>query len=113
MDVGDDLGPRQVEQVGVAGDVARVVAEALAAVSLLARGRARWSSTPQAPSSTSDPLVGGASFESVAARRSALDGVGSRLKESGAGARGLFRRLVNPVAKLPFKALPVDPDSRS
>ena len=32
----DDLRPRQVEQVGVAGDVARVVAEALAAVGLLA-----------------------------------------------------------------------------
>jgi hypothetical protein len=36
VDAEDDLGPRDVEQVGVAGDVARVVAEPLAAVRLLA-----------------------------------------------------------------------------
>ena len=35
MDVADDLRPRQVQQVGVAGHVARVVGEALAAVRLL------------------------------------------------------------------------------
>ena len=33
---GDDLRPREVEQVGVAGDVERMVLEALAAVGLLA-----------------------------------------------------------------------------
>ena len=32
MDVEDDVGPGQVEQVGVAGDLARMVAEALPAV---------------------------------------------------------------------------------
>ena len=32
MDVEHDVGPRQVEQVGIAGDVARVVGEALAAI---------------------------------------------------------------------------------
>ena len=32
MDVEDDVGPGQVEQVGVARDLARMVAEALAAV---------------------------------------------------------------------------------
>ncbi len=32
MDVEDDVGAREVEQVGIAGDVARVVGEALAAV---------------------------------------------------------------------------------
>ncbi len=32
MDVEHDVRPRQVEQVGVAGDVARMVGEALAAV---------------------------------------------------------------------------------
>jgi hypothetical protein len=36
VDVAHDLRPRQVEQVRVAGDVERVVAEALAAVLLLA-----------------------------------------------------------------------------
>src|SRR5262249_12984798 len=35
MDVADDLRPGQVQKVGVAGDVARVVAEPLAAVRLL------------------------------------------------------------------------------
>ena len=35
VDVAYDLGPRQVEQVGVAGDIARVVAEAVAAVGVL------------------------------------------------------------------------------
>src|SRR5580765_5837731 len=35
MDVADDVRPGQVEQVGVAGDVARVVAEPVAAVRLL------------------------------------------------------------------------------
>ena len=47
----DDLRPREVEQVGVARDVARVVAEPLAAVLLLAAPR-RWISTPHEPSST-------------------------------------------------------------
>ena len=36
MDLPDDVGLRQVEQVGIAGDVERMVAEALASVLLLA-----------------------------------------------------------------------------
>ena len=36
MDVAHDVRPREVEEVGVAGDVARVVAEPVAAVRLLA-----------------------------------------------------------------------------
>ena len=48
----DDSGPREVEQVRVARDVARVVAEPLAAVLLLGRAPAPWISTPHEPSST-------------------------------------------------------------
>jgi hypothetical protein len=35
VNAGDDLRPREVEQIRVAGDVVRVVAEALAAIRLL------------------------------------------------------------------------------
>ena len=47
VDVEDDVRPGQVEQVGVAGDVARVVAEALAAVVLGARARRSGASCPR------------------------------------------------------------------
>jgi hypothetical protein len=48
VDAEHDLGPGQVEQVGVAGDVARVVAEALAAVGLLASDLALDQHAPRA-----------------------------------------------------------------
>ena len=51
VDRGHDLGPRDVEEIRVAGDVARMVAEALAAVGLLPR-TSRWISTPHEPSRT-------------------------------------------------------------
>ena len=47
VDVEDDVGPRQVEQVGVAGDLARVVAEALAAVVGSRRARPAGASSPR------------------------------------------------------------------
>jgi hypothetical protein len=51
VDTGDDVRPREIQQVRVAGDVARMVAETLAAVGLLAAHLA-LDQTPQEPSST-------------------------------------------------------------
>ena len=52
VDVRDDVRPGQVEQIGIAGDVLRVVGEPLAPVVLRRRARRAWSIVPQAPSST-------------------------------------------------------------
>ena len=55
VDPGDDLGVRQVQQVGVAAEVARVVAEALAAVLLLGELAAVDEDAPR-PVEHEDPL---------------------------------------------------------
>ena len=55
VDVEDDVGPRQVEQVGIAGDLVRVVTEALAAV-VRVREPARLQHRPPGPVEHQDPL---------------------------------------------------------
>jgi hypothetical protein len=63
VDPGDDLGPGQVEEIGVAGDVVRVVAEALAPVGLLPAQLALDEHAP-GPVQDGDPLAE-AGFESL------------------------------------------------
>ncbi len=57
MDVEHDVRPRQVEQVGIAGDVARMVGEALAAVVGVLEPGALQHGSPRAVEHD-DPLVG-------------------------------------------------------
>ncbi len=59
-----DLGPRQVQQVGIAGEVARMVAEALAPVRVLAADLALDHHAPR-PVEDGDPF-GEKPFQSVA-----------------------------------------------
>ena len=70
VDPGDDLRPRDVQQVGVAGDVVRVVAEALAAVGLLPAQLALDEHAPGAVED-GDPLAEDC-FESLARIRHCL-----------------------------------------
>ena len=60
VDPRDDLGPRDVQQVGIAGDVVRVVAEPLAAVRLLAAQLALDEDAPR-PVEDGDPFAEDAS----------------------------------------------------
>ena len=52
MDLGDDVGPRQHQQVVVALQIARMRCEALAAEVGLGRAAWRWIIVPIAPSRT-------------------------------------------------------------
>jgi hypothetical protein len=94
----DDLRPREVEQVGVALHVARVVAEPLAAPLLLGQAAVLEQDAPRAVED-GDPL-GEKCFQSVAR---VLQAVCSLPKGLESGARGLFRRLVTRSPKLPSK----------
>jgi hypothetical protein len=88
VDVEDDRRLRQVEQVGIAGDVARVVLEALAAVGLLPADVPLDEHAPR-PVEHDDPLVEKVSqlFGPVRHPRSAC-------RKSRGHTAGLFRRLV-------------------
>ena len=81
MHARDDVRPRQVEQVGIALDVARVVAEALAAEVLLGQAAVLEQDAPRAVEHD-DPL-GEECFESFArvlqTVRSLPKGRGSRV----------------------------------
>ena len=91
VDLGHELRPRQVEEVGIALDVARVVAKALAAVLVLRELAPVDEHTPGAVEDE-DPL-GEKVLELFA---DVLHEYGSRLQRSGAvQALGLFRRLVS------------------
>ena len=99
MDALDDLRMRQVEEVGIALDVARVVAEALAAPLLLGQAAILEQDAPRAVED-GDPF-GEECFESLARVLQTV-----RLPAQGPrepGARGLFRRLVTRSPKLPSK----------